>query len=296
MGLLALEVGVEILHPLFVFGDTGAFDFAKIHFAFVELRLKDGDVLLGELKFEARDFFGGVAFAEVARFLADGGADLLLFVGEVGLGDAEIHFGERDVGFCLCAEDWHLNVDARIEIVAFEFLKEFGVIVEFGEEAIRGDEFERGIVAVLFAGEAELLRANIGKIGLDRGVILHRHGHEIRAFLLGFAGEIFRSDFDRRFLLEAALIAEEDLKFVLATFELEDALRDQSFGELGAGDFDGKLEIFFFTLLGDFENFVGASLLFVKKVERVANHDELEICGSGARNYRAARVFEKDAL
>ena len=47
LGLLALEVGVEILHPLFVFGDAGALDFAEIHFAFIELRLEDGDVLLG---------------------------------------------------------------------------------------------------------------------------------------------------------------------------------------------------------------------------------------------------------
>ena len=101
LGLLALEVGVEIGHPLFVFGDAGAFDFAEIHFAFVELGLEDGDVLLRELEFEARDFFCGVAFAEMARFLADGGVDLLFLVGEIGFGDAEIHFGERDVGFCL---------------------------------------------------------------------------------------------------------------------------------------------------------------------------------------------------
>ena len=160
MGMLALEVGVEILHPLFVFGDAGAFDFAEIYFAFVELRLEDGDVLLSELKFEARDFFGGVAFAKMARFLADGGADFLLFVGEIGFGDAQIDFSERDVGFCLRAEDWDLYVDASVEIVAFEFLKEFGVIVEFSEQAVGGDEFERGIVAVLFASEAELLCAD----------------------------------------------------------------------------------------------------------------------------------------
>ena len=110
----ALEVGVEILHPLFVFGDAGAFDFAEIYFAFVELRLEDGDVLLSELKFETRDFFGGVAFAKMARFLADGGADFLLFVGEIGFGDAQIDFSERDVGFCLRAEDWDLYVDASV--------------------------------------------------------------------------------------------------------------------------------------------------------------------------------------
>ena len=121
LGLLALEVGVEVGHPLFVFRDASAFDFAEIHFAFVELRLEDGDVLLRELQLEARDFFGGVALAEMTRFLANGGADFLLFAGEVGFGDAEIHFGERDVRFGLRAENWDLNVDAGVVVVAFEF-------------------------------------------------------------------------------------------------------------------------------------------------------------------------------
>jgi hypothetical protein len=55
-------------------------------------------------------------------------------------------------------------------------------------------------------------------------------------------------------------------------------------------------EIFFFALLCNFENFVGAALLFVEKVERVANHDEFEIGRGRARDDTAARVFEEDAL
>ncbi len=297
MGLLALEVGVEILHPLFVFGDAGAFDFAEIHFAFIELGLEDGDVLLGELEFEARDFFGSVAFAKMARFLADGGADLLFFIGKIGFGDAEIHFCERDVGFRLGAEDRDLNVDAGVEIIAFEFLEKFGVVVEFGEQAVGGNQFERGIVAALFAGEAELFRADVGHVGLNRGVILHGHRDEVGAFLLGFAGKIFGSDLDRRFLLQAALVAEKDFEFVLAALELEDALCDQGFRELGASDFDGELEIFFFALLRDFENFVGAALFFLEEIERVADHDEFEIRGGSPRDHGgAARVFKEDAL
>lgn len=206
--------------------------------------------------------------------MADGGADLLLFVGEIGFGDAEIDFGESNVGFCLRAENRDLNVDACVEIVAFEFLEELGVIVEFGEQAVGGDEFERGIVAALFSGEAELLGADIGNVGLDRGIVLHRERDEIGACLVGFAGEIFGSDFDRSFLLQAALIAEKNFEFVLAAFELEDALCDQGFGELGASDFDGELEIFFFALLRDFEDFVGAALFFLEEIERVAHHDE----------------------
>ena len=143
LGLLALEIGVEVLHPLFVFGDAGAFDFAEIHFAFIELGLEDGDVLLRELEFEASDFFGGVAFAEVARFLAHGGGDLRLFVGEIGFGDVEIHFGEGDVGFGLRAEDRDLHLDAGVVIVALEGVEELVVVVELGEQAVDGDEFER---------------------------------------------------------------------------------------------------------------------------------------------------------
>jgi len=226
LGLLALKVGVEILHPLFVFGNAGAFDFAEIYFAFIELGLKDGDVLLRELEFEAGDFFGGIAFAKVARFLADGGVDLLFFVGEIGFRDAEIYFGEGDVGSRLCAENGHLDLNASIEVVATECLEILVVIVEFGEQAVGRNEFERGIVAALFAGEAELLGADVGDVGLDRGVVLHRHGDEIGAFLFGFAWEFFRGHFDRSFLLQAALVAEEDFEFVLAAFELEEALGD----------------------------------------------------------------------
>jgi len=65
---------------------------------------------------------------------------------------------------------------------------------------------------------------------------------------------------------------------------------------LGTRDFNGELEIFFFALLRDFENFVGAALFFVQKIERVANHDEFEICGGGTRDHGAARVFEENAL
>ena len=87
-------------------------------------------------------------------------------------------------------------------------------------------------------------------------------GDQIRAFLFGFAGEIFGRHFERRVLLQAGLIAQENFEFVLAAFELENALRDEGFRELRAGDFDRQLEIFFFALLRDFENFVGAGLLF----------------------------------
>ena len=200
------------------------------------------------------------------------------------------------LAFVCGAEDRDLNVDAGVVVVAFEFLKELGVVVELGEQAVGGDEFERRIVAALFAGEAELFGADVGDVGLNRGVILHCERDEIGAFLFGFAREIFGSDFDRRVLMEAGLVAEKDFEFVLAAFELEDALRDQGFGELRASDFDGELEIFFFALLRDFENFVGAALLFVEKIERVANHDEFEICGGGARDDGAARVFEKNSL
>ena len=70
----------------------------------------------------------------------------------------------------------------------------------------------------------------------------------------------------------------------------------KSFRKLGARNFDGEFEIFFFALLGDFQNFVGAALFFTEEVERVANHDEFEIRGGGARDDGAAHVFKKDAL
>jgi hypothetical protein len=168
--------------------------------------------------------------------------------------------------------------------------------VEFRQQAVDRNEFERRIVAALFAGEAELFGADVGDVGLNRGIVLHRERDEIGAFLLGFTGEVFGSYFDRSFLLEAALISEEYFEFVLAAFELEDSLCDQSFRKLGSRDFDRKLEILFFALLRDFENFVGAALFFMKKIQRVTNHDELEIRGGGARDDGAASVFEKDAL
>jgi hypothetical protein len=229
LGLLALEVGVEILHPLFAFGDAGALDFAEIHFAFVELGLEDGDVLLRQLELQARDFFGGVAFAEMACFLTDAGADFLFLIGEIGFGDVEIYFSEGDVGLGLRAKNRDLNIDACVVVVALEFLKELGVVVEFGEQAVGGDEFERRVVAALFAGEAELFGAYVGDVGLNRGIVLHRESNETCAFLFGFAGEIFGSHFDRRFLLQAALIAKKNFEFVLTAFELKDALGDQSF-------------------------------------------------------------------
>ena len=118
--------------------------------------------------------------------MADGGADFLLLIGEVRFGDAEIHFGERDVRLGLRAEDWNLDVDAGVEIVAFEFLKELCVVVEPCEQAVGGDELKRGVVAALFAGEAELFGADVRNVGLDRSVILHSKSDEVCAFLLSF--------------------------------------------------------------------------------------------------------------
>jgi hypothetical protein len=112
--LLTLEIRLEVEHPLFVFFQPGAFYFAQIDLSLVELRLQDGDVLLGKLQLESRDIFGGVSLAQVARFLAHCGAYFVFLVGKVGLGDVEIDFRQCDAGFGLRAEDGNLHLHTGV--------------------------------------------------------------------------------------------------------------------------------------------------------------------------------------
>src|ERR1700676_2332947 len=85
--LLALEIRIEVGHPLVTFFETGFFDLAHVDSAFGELRLEYGDVLLRELQLETSYFLGGVALAQAPGFHADRGADFCFLVGELGFGD-----------------------------------------------------------------------------------------------------------------------------------------------------------------------------------------------------------------
>ena len=205
---------------------------------------------------------------------------------------SQIYFGEADVGFGLRAEDRDLHLNSGVKIVALKGAEELVVIVEFAEHAINADEFERWKVAALFALEAKFLGAHIGFGQLQAGIILHGHGDEIGAFLFGLAGKIFGQDFHGLIRRISHLRAQENFQFVLAAFQLQNALRDLSFGELRLGDFHGQLETFAFASLRDFENFVGAVLFGAKQVERVANFAEFEISHGGAHDDAVAHVFK----
>jgi len=92
------------------------------------------------------------------------------------------------------------------------------------------------------------------------------------------------------------LASQEYFQFVLATFELQNPLHYASFGELGSGDFDRQLEVLFFALPRHVQNRVGAGLFFPQKVERMANHPQLQISRGCSGNNTILGVFQKNAL
>src|SRR6266403_1483388 len=136
LGLLALEIGIQVSQPTVVFLEASLLYFAHVDAALGKLRLKDAHILLSELQLQAGYFLGGIALAQTAGLYADGVTDFRFFVGESGFGNVEIDLGESDIGLGLSAEDGHLHLDTGIEIVALESFKELVVIVESAEQAV----------------------------------------------------------------------------------------------------------------------------------------------------------------
>src|ERR1700730_1310837 len=159
--LLALEIRIEVGHPLITFFETGFFDLTHVDSAFGELRLENGDILLRQLQLEASYFLGGIALAPTARFHADRGAHFRFLVGELCFGNFQIHLSERDIGFCLRAENGHIDLNASVEIVALKSLEKLIVIIEAAEQAVDANEFKGREVSAFFADETKLLGANI---------------------------------------------------------------------------------------------------------------------------------------
>src|SRR5258708_39853720 len=82
LGLLALEIGVEVSQPPVVLLEPSFLNFANINAALSKLRLKDAQILLSELQLQAGDFLGSVALAQTAGAGPHGGARIpLLFWG-----------------------------------------------------------------------------------------------------------------------------------------------------------------------------------------------------------------------
>src|SRR6267142_6065378 len=139
LGLLALEIGIQVSQPAVVFLEASLLYFAHVDPAFGKLRLKYAHILLSELQLQAGDFLGSVALAQTAGLDADGGADLRLLVGESGFGNVEIDLGKSDIGLGLSAEDGHLHLNSGVDIVALESFKELVEVVESAEQAVHAD-------------------------------------------------------------------------------------------------------------------------------------------------------------
>src|SRR5262249_14284732 len=83
--LLALEIRVQISHPLFVLIQPRLLHVPQIDLAFAELLLENADVELRKLQFQSRNLLGRVALLEVTRFLANLRTDLCFLAGERSL-------------------------------------------------------------------------------------------------------------------------------------------------------------------------------------------------------------------
>src|SRR5258708_9941721 len=147
LGLLALEIGVEVSKPRVVLLEPSFLNFANINAALSKLRLKYAHILLSELQLQAGDFLGSVALAQTAGLDADGGADLRLLVGESGFGNVEIDLGKSDIGLGLSAEDGHLHLYTGVDIVALESFKELVVVVGSPEQAVDANQLYGGGIA-----------------------------------------------------------------------------------------------------------------------------------------------------
>src|SRR5262249_50068135 len=186
---------------------------------------------------------------------------------ESRLGCIKTDLSEADVGLYASTEDRNVHVDAEVEIVALKAIEKILVVVELSEHAINADQLHRGKVAALFTSQAELLGADVGLSHLQSCISLHRHGDKVGTLLLGFAGQILGRHFDGLVLGEPKLAAQENLQFVLASFEVDGALGDASLGQLSLGDFDRQLEAFGLAFLSDLQNPRGTVLLLGKKLE-----------------------------
>src|SRR5262249_8851447 len=164
------------------------------------------------------------------------------------------------------------------------------------EDAVDADELDGGKVTAPFAGQPELLGPDVGLRQFESCVVLEGRRNEIGAFLLGFAREILRGNFDALIFLKAELCAQKDLEFVFTGFELDGALDDACLGQLRFGDFDGKLESFRLAVLSDLQNAGGALLLLAQKLARMAHLSKFEISHGSARDYGVLDVAQNDQL
>src|SRR5258705_13966010 len=73
LGLLALEIGVEVSQPPVVLLEPSFLNFANINAALSKLRLKDAQILLSQLQLQAGDFLVVVSLAQTAGLRARGG-------------------------------------------------------------------------------------------------------------------------------------------------------------------------------------------------------------------------------
>src|SRR5258708_19157658 len=106
LGLLALEIGVEISQPAVVFLEPSLLYFAHVDAAFGKLRLKHAHILLSELQLQAGDFLGGIALAQTAGVYPARGGVFRFFV---WVGRFSVRAGglwAREVSVVLRAEDW----------------------------------------------------------------------------------------------------------------------------------------------------------------------------------------------
>src|SRR5712672_842229 len=173
LGLLALEIGIQISQPAVVFLEASLLYFAHVDAAFGKLRLKHAHILLSELQLQAGDFLGGIALAQTAGLDPNGSTDFRFFVGESSFGYVEIDLGESDIGFGLSAEDGHLHLYTGVDIVALESFKELVVVVESPEQAVDANQLEGGVIAAFLASKAKLPGAHVRLRDLQRDVALH---------------------------------------------------------------------------------------------------------------------------
>src|SRR6202034_1124008 len=233
------------------------------------------------LEVETCHFPAGVPLAHAAGLLLDVEADLLALVAEHDLGFAELALGKSDIGMGLRRKDGYLDLNANVDVIAFELLVKLEVVIEFAQDAVLPDDVYCGPVASFLAFENVFAGGTLVFGFREALVVLDCHLFDVAFRLRGGQllreGVIGRLDLERLAFGNTGKIAKLRLEIVAAVFELDDAVGNAGSAELRARDFDRELLIGGDAVADGLEDFFSAHLFSAQQLQRVADLRELEI-------------------